>query len=73
MTTERQMSRRRAWRCGEPFPSGIGGISPHGTSSHLPFLVLREVVEPEDAGVSAAVVDRLLDDRRGLGAQDGGP
>ena len=33
MITERQMSRRRPRRAGEPFPSGTNGISPYGTSS----------------------------------------
>ena len=67
MTTERQMSRRRACRSGEPFPSGTYGISPHGMSSHLPLLVLGEVVEAEDARVAAAVVLR----RDGLGVHRG--
>ena len=57
--TERHMSRRLAWLCGEPFASGIGGSSPHGQVAHLPLAPLRELVETEDVGERLAAF--LLD------------
>src|SRR4029078_12939015 len=40
VSTERHMSLRRAWRCGDPFPSGIGGRAPQGeVIARLPLSV----------------------------------
>ena len=59
------MSWRRACRCGEPLPSGIGGISPHGEVAHLPLLALGELVEAEDACILLALARDGLDDLLG--------
>ena len=73
MTTDRQTSWRRAWRSGEPFPSGHRRQLAPRHVVHRPFLVLREVVEAEDTRVFAAVVDGLLDDLCLLDAHRAGP
>ena len=64
------MSRRRACRSGEPLPSGIGGDLAPRHVLDLPLLVLREVVEAENARVAAAVLGGVLLEG-GLGAHRG--
>ena len=53
------MSCRRAFRCGVPLPSGIGGMLAPGQVAHLPLLLLGELVEAQNACVGARAPPRL--------------